>query len=79
MPITNTLAALLNPSKKRESKMEINQSLLHMVPIIQMLPKYCNYFSIFFFGGGAVVELQLWLNLPPQPSGEVASGNLSSH
>ncbi len=82
VPITNTLAVLLNPQKKREWKIETNPSLLHMVPITQMLSHCWKYFSIFYWKAGTgltVVELQLCLNLSPQPSGEVASGNLFSH
>lgn len=75
---TNTLAVSLNPPRRRASQKYRDKSITFCIWSLspQMLSHYCEYFSIFFWNG---LELQLWLNLSPQSSGEVASGNLFCH
>ena len=77
---TNTLAVSLNPppaDEERVKNIETNPSLFAYG---RYHPRCCLItvsISQSFFGTG--LELQLWLNLSPQSSGEVASGNLFCH
>lgn len=81
LPITNTLAVLLNPPKKSQKSRQIHHFCIwSLSPRCRLITKSIAQ-SLFGTGGTGptVAELQLWLDLSPQPSGEVAGGNLFSH
>lgn len=82
VPITNTLAVLLNPPRRRESpKSRQNRCIWSLSPRCCLITEIISQ-SFLFWKAGTVpsaAELQLWLDPSPQPSGEVAGRNLFSH
>lgn len=90
MPITNTLA-VLNPTKKKKKRERESRNRDKSISFAYgpYHPDAVSLLKVFLNlllekkkrgeQGRVRFELQLWLNLLRQPSGEVASGNLFSH